>query len=485
MPIKTTYSTAFGNFIERNCSVCICLDIRKVRKNIEGNKYPLALRFNVDAKRLYHHIGGYFSKEEFSTICNVKKNGSEKYAEQQRWKQFIEEYSTLLRNLNSSRPLSLDIIKVAITGKSDNVEESFLGIWQELIDRKVKEGFYSTGESYECALKSFKKIMGENAIKGFLIGPEDIAKWNDGMKNGIKVKKQLVGKIADTTRGIYLRTCRMVWNECRNRGFLTNVAYPFSNKMEKGKIAIPKSATRKSAHLDVEKMTELYNVFINKQYPTIWSKYYTGKVHFSVGLFLAQYLCNGFNLADAGELTYDNYYYATGGKAFRFERRKTRNRSGNGSEVIIPIIEPLQRILDEIAAKPKLNTKVFPDILKGYTDPENIRKQVCLENSNVQDRLIKLCEDGLKWEVRPSSTWARHSFANNLKDAGVEREYISESMGHSVGKDVTSIYLDSYPLSKQIEYNNKLLSLNKPEPVDVDKLTPEEMKAMLLKLLNK
>lgn len=34
----------------------------------------------------------------------------------------------------------------------------------------------------------------------------------------------------------------------------------------------------------------------------------------------------------------------------------------------------------------------------------------------------------LHWEVSPSGTWARHSFATNLTHAGVERLYIDEGM---------------------------------------------------------
>lgn len=485
MPQKTVLETSFCSLTERNCTVAICLDIRKKRKG-EEEVYPLSARFTIDAQRVYHHIGGYLSKEEFSATCLAKKSGSARYAEKLRWKEEVDKYAVLLRGLNKGEELSLDLVKLAVTGKATNADESFLGIWQLVIDQKVKEGAYSTGESYECALKSFKKIMGENCIKGFVISPKDIAKWSDGMKNGVMRKGKLVGKISDTTRGIYLRTCRIIWNECLSRGYLSNVPYPFSNKKERNKVAIPKSATRKTAHLDVEKMTTLYNLFIEKRYPETWNKLYREKVHFSLGLFLAQYLCNGFNLADAAELTYDNYYYATDGKAFRFERRKTRSRSGSSSEVIIPIIEPLQKVLDEIAAEPKLGELVFPQILQGFTDPENFRKRVSLENSNVQDRVIRICEDILHWELRPSSTWCRHSFANNLKDAGVEREYISESMGHSVGKDVTSIYLDTYPLSKQLEYNSKLLKLGEdPAMPDLDNMTPEEMKALLVKLLTK
>ena len=79
-------------------------------------------------------------------------------------------------------------------------------------------------------------------------------------------------------------------------------------------------------------------------------------------------------MADAGRLTYSDYYYQTGGKAFRFNRKKTAERSIDGSEVIIPIIAPLQNILNEIAAKPNRGAFVFPDILKGAETEEMRRK---------------------------------------------------------------------------------------------------------------
>ena len=50
-------------------------------------------------------------------------------------------------------------------------------------------------------------------------------------------------------------------------------------------------------------------------------------------------------MADAGRLTYNSYYYQTEGKAFRFNRKKTSRRCPDGSEVIVPIIPPLQYIL--------------------------------------------------------------------------------------------------------------------------------------------
>ena len=70
----------------------------------------------------------------------------------------------------------------------------------------------------------------------------------------------------------------------------------------------------------------------------------------------------GFNLADAAWLTYNDHYFKSGKKSFRFVRQKTQDRSD--MEVVIPIIQPLQYILDEIAAPPTKGVLVFPQIAK-------------------------------------------------------------------------------------------------------------------------
>lgn len=111
--------------------------------------------------------------------------------------------------------------------------------------------------------------------------------------------------------------------------------YPFSNRKALGLVNIPKGATRKDRFLNVEQMTELYYIFRDHNYPDAWGKVYTEKAHQSLGLFLVQYLCNGFNLADAAQLTYNNFYFQSQGKAFLFNRKKTAGRSENGAEVII------------------------------------------------------------------------------------------------------------------------------------------------------
>mgnify|MGYP004677165053 CR=1 FL=1 len=470
---------------ERNCSASLVLDCRTQRKN--ATEFPLAMRFTIERKFFYCVVGSTYIEKQFSDICNATKSASENYREQRMWREtIVPKYKNLLAELNKGSLFTYEMVRVAVTTGNTSLQEeddrSFMSIWEQIIhDLKTNDGGarFTTGQNYEYALKSFRKIMGYNAITGFNISVAEIQKWKDGMHDGIVGKGgTLEGKISDTTAGIYLRCCRAVWNRCVREGYLKDVPYPFSNKKEKGLVSIPKSAKRRQSYLNVEMMTELYNLFMSRNYPIQWSEEYTKRAHYSLGLFLAQYLCNGFNMADAGRLTYSDYYYQTGGKAFRFNRKKTAGRSADGSEVIIPIIAPLQNILNEIAAKPDRGAFVFPDILKGAETEEMRRKYTSQENSNVKDRMEKICHEALHWDksICPSGTWCRHSFATNLHNAGVDMDYISESMGHAVTDHaITQIYIEHYPLDIQMENNTKLLKLE---------TLSTEREALLAKLSN-
>ena len=205
---------------ERNCNASLVLDTRTNRKN--ANEYPLAIRFTVDRKIFYHSVGSSYSEKRFSDICNASKSNSENYRIQKEWKDtYIPKFKTLLENLNKGGFLTFEMVRSAVTtGKSDitnnTKDNSFFEIWDTIIyELKTNDNGirFTTSESYECALKSFKKILGENAIAGFNISAAEIQKWKEGMHNGIKDKDgKIIGKISDTTAGIYLRACRAVWN---------------------------------------------------------------------------------------------------------------------------------------------------------------------------------------------------------------------------------------------------------------------------------
>lgn len=111
-----------------------------------------------------------------------------------------------------------------------------------------------------------------------------------------------------------------------------------------------------------------------------------------------------------------------------------------------------------------------------FETPKQIRKRLSRENSNIKDRMHKITKELLGWEIDVSSTWARHSFATNLRNAGVVKQYIDDAMGHSQGKDVTMIYMAAYSQSQQFNYNKKLLSIKYSDDVDdLENMSKEEL----------
>ena len=465
-----------------NCSLTLVLD---KRTNKATDVYPLAICFQISAKRYYYKLKDvdYQSEKYFNDVCSVKGAKSLLMPVRTEWQNVLEGYREKVEKLSQRQPLTLELIRTYLSGEAmeEHHETSFIGVWEGIIAKMKSEDRVGTAENYQWALNSFQKYAGD--VRGFKVDKNVINKWNDAMQNGVYIDGVLTGKIADATRGMYLRTCRVVWNECIRQGFLTEDKYPFSNK-DKTLISIPRGKRRQQSYLSVDEMTKLYQVFTEKNYPDTWDPAYKARAHESLGLFLAQYLCNGFNLTDAGRLQYNRTYFAEGGKAFEFMRKKTSARSNDMSVVIVPIIEPLQVILDEIGAKPEKDAYVFPQIFKGVTDESQRRKMTVQENSNIKDRMIRICKDVLGWDKVVSGTWARHSFATNLKLAGVEEQYISESMAHSHGNDVTSGYQDMYPLEIRFRNNSKLLNVGqKEEPINIDKLSKKEMKELLLKMM--
>jgi len=309
-----------------NCWIKLVLD---KRTNKVTEEYPVAICFTIERKRLYFKLASipYQKEKYFNEVCSVTNSRSLLMPVYKEWEAILDGYREKVVKLSKTQTLTLDLIKTYLTGAETNgeVSKSFVGVWESIIAKMKKEDRVGTAENYQWALNSFQKYAGD--VKGFKVDKNVIAKWDEVMKNGVMENGKLVGKIADATRGMYLRTCRVVWNECIRQGYLTEDKYPFSNK-DNTLISIPRGKRRQQSYLSVDEMTQLYHVFTEKRYPESWDPEYAKRAHQSLGLFLAQYLCNGFNLADAGRLQYNRTYFAEGGRAFEFMRKKTSARRG-------------------------------------------------------------------------------------------------------------------------------------------------------------
>ena len=192
------------------CAISLVLDKRHVRN---GGKYPIALRFTIDRKRLYYPLGDKYTEKEFDAICRAKNTGRRSNIKSEKETNFeckmlleqtFKSYVDIVQDLDKTSKLSLNMIMTRLTGK--NEEDSFLLVWEDIINNRS----VGTADSYTTAKKSFIKYVG--VISGFNVSKSTIEKWIKGMENDGFTK---------TTIGIYLRACRVVWNECTQRGFLS------------------------------------------------------------------------------------------------------------------------------------------------------------------------------------------------------------------------------------------------------------------------
>lgn len=264
--------------------------------------------------------------------------------------------------------------------------------------------------------------------------------------------------MSPATIGIYLRAFRVVVRRAASEGVI------LSDKLDmfKGVKEINRKGNRKEWCLNVEKMTRLYKFFeendtTDEEGKERFEPQYRQRLYESLGMFLFSYMANGANMADLALLRYDNFYYHQSQKAMRFTRKKTM-RESDGVEVIFPILPQMQVILDRIANKPQRGGLVFHIINEGMTE-ERITAVVACENSNIADRM-EVIASLIGLEENPTPTWCRHSYATNLRDAGIPTEFISTMMGHTMtsGSATTLNYLSRYNMETMVAYNSRLLA---------------------------
>ena len=468
-----------------NCNITLTLD---TRYKDENGKYHASIRFTVSGSRYYFHLGRKYTSEEWDAISKSDGRGrggnqSQNYIDRTKLVEIYNQYVDLARDMSNKGTLkSIDNIRAVLTGRIStygSVEEAalpytntFIGLWNEVIAQKKA----STAESYRNARDCFVNSGVYNARNGYNVDADMVKAWVAYMKEK---------RYAQTTIGIYLRAIRVVFKACISSGYMREKDYPFS-ATDSTKVKIPSGTSRKSEFLTVGQMTELYEFYVHGEIPEEYK--HPDEMKQSLGMFLAQYLCNGCNLYDLALVRYDDYYDISEHKALRFFRHKTKDHSESGSEVIIPIISPLKRLLDDLAAPAKKGTLVFPFLLGENIDPDSkkARDKIHQENHNIADRIKKIAEI-IDWDIRPSSTFARHSFATNLSRAKVPMDYISFAMGHSIGNrgQITKRYISPYPIEEQMQYNSYLLDLSELKSLRHKDMTKEELVEMVKSTMTK
>lgn len=123
-------SVLFNNHVGE-CYLALALDKRNPARAVNA-MYPLCIRFTINGERYYYNLGESFLEQELAVIAvatgkGERKNGVEtNYEKQNRLRSSFQHYVDFIVRLNSEGVLTLDRIKVSITGKS--ATDSFMGV---------------------------------------------------------------------------------------------------------------------------------------------------------------------------------------------------------------------------------------------------------------------------------------------------------------------------------------------------------------------
>lgn len=433
---------------------------RAARANTEG-KFLIAVKITQgNDKRYFVNIEDLrIAEADFNAMCreySVLKNGKGRY-------------SDIVGKVNNTYDKLLTLIELRVQDGSFDFEE-FKESWQkkykdtedkeltpyELWDKVAHERSAGTEESYLYALNRFKADMGTNVRFGNFTKTL-VEKWKN---------KMIASGLSKTTANIYLRALRVVLNEAVQLHLLTVEPKSLFSKMAIG--GKNSYEDRKEQYLSVEQWRKLWHFYETKgkgnEVYQSWRPSYQRDRMEALGMMLFMYLADGMNLRDVLKLRYDSYYYQHDKKQLHFQRQKVRKRSG--TKVIFPVLDQMRVILKRHGEPETKGGLVFGYLKKFYENRNRYfdekdnekeeRRLTQLYNSTIGDRMAHIAK-AVGLEVEPTPTWCRHSFASNLIQAGVPKEYISASMAHSDG-DTTSNYIDRYSYDQMVDYNSRLLA---------------------------
>lgn len=325
---------------------------------------------------------------------------------------------------------------------------SLYKLWREVAESKSS----GTEACYLDSLRRFQLDMGLNV--GFSdLSKQFIIRWRE---------KMLQSGLSKTTANIYLRALRVVLNESERLNLLAiSTKQMFNGLVIGGRNSYN---DRKDRYLTTDKWRQLWNLFETngdgcQPFLSLHKDQQRDKLE-ALGMMLFMYLANGLNLRDALCLRYDDFYYQHEKKQMMFHRQKVAHRTG--CKVVFPVLPQMRIILERIGEKEECGGLVF-GYLKGKvqippldrSEERELSRLTALYNSTIGNRM-KSISIAVGLPVTPTPTWCRHSFASNLIQAGVPKEYISASMAHS-GGNTTDNYIDYYSYEQMVDYNSRLL----------------------------
>ena len=392
------------------------------RRSKIDKSYPVKLRVTFQRYRKYYSLGdSSLTIDEFNKVMGDNPKG--KYRKlRNTFEEFKHEADEVIKNINS---FAFEKFEMEFFKKSSSSDDVF-SFYDQYIEQLRMEGRINTADSYAYSKKSIQEYTKSTRLSFSRITKEFLENYEaDMLKNGKSI----------TTIGIYLRSLRTIVNMGIRSGLADH--YPFGKGNQEFMIKNPPA--RKMALTT----SELKSMFEYKAFET-------RAEHYFFDLWKFSYLCGGMNVKDISHLKYNNIIR----DRIFYKREKTKRSNYNGKEIVIPISEKIEEIIDKWGQKSKeSSTFVFPILMKHFT-PEQTQATIKQATKQII-KYVRRVSKRLEIEIPVSTYTARHSFATQLMRHGAPTEFISKQLGHSDVK-TTASYLENFEERQLKEWQGKV-----------------------------
>ncbi len=408
------------DYSSNGVSLSLVRDARK--KDSLSENCPLRWRVTYQRKQVYYSTGILFSLQDWELLISDSRKKEIKAYRETLQAYYDNVLKINIKALAESGTFNFDTLNIRL---SKTAGDDLLSAFDLKIERMKTDDRIGNASFYQCA---------KNSITAYTDKKLKISDITVSWLNGYY--KHLISKekpISYATAGMYLRSLRVLLNDAKASGLIAESNYPFG----KNKFVIP---TQKGRDLSLE----LSEIKLIAEYQCN-----SKSMEMCRDLWLFSFLANGINFGDMLTLKFENI---SKGEIY-FMRAKTIRTSTEKTDIIIPVLEPLQDIIDKWGNEPAPKKYIFP-FLNDCKNKTDIKREI-LNVIRLTNKQIKKVTTAL--EMPDISTYnARHSYATILAKNRVPESYIAESLGHSK-KTVTQGYYGGYNKKERITYNSLLL----------------------------
>ena len=240
-------------------------------------------------------------------------------------------------------------------------------------------------------------------------------------------------KNKDTTISVKMRNLQRVINLAIEEGLFNRDNYPFGEKKYSVTRRLNHKTKKRSVSMDI--ISKIKGVKLEQP-----------SLAFARDIFMFSFYTRGMNFIDIIGLTKANII----NNEIYYVRSKTKQ------PFYIPINSQTQELIDKYGTDRKYLFPVYNDHIHITLKQKYTRKKTAIKKVN--DDLKEVAKLIGEPHICLTTYVSRHSYATNLKHAGVGTSYISEALGHQT-EEQTQTYLSEFDKNVIVEFEKKIFDV--------------------------